>query len=256
MTLTSENLHLQLHDVLYFDEYNKQTRTKMRSFCALSLRIESDSEIIIRDETIHMTSRDLALFPANLPYLRKARRDRMIVFHFSISNRAPHELEVLHDFEYDSLLPLFTEALELWRARSPGYYYKASAILNEIFAHICSHACTHTTASLSSPSPQIAAALAYIDEGYADTTLSVETLARLSHMSGTYFRQLFVREMGITPKRYITNLRLEHAQTLLNAGYDTVAAVAEKVGFRDSKNFATAFKARFGYPPSKQTYEP
>jgi transcriptional regulator GlxA family with amidase domain len=48
---------------------------------------------------------------------------------------------------------------------------------------------------------------------------------------------------------------MERAKSLLNAGYDPVSSVAEKVGFRDAKNFATAFKKQFGYPPSRQRYE-
>lgn len=75
-------------------------------------------------------------------------------------------------------------------------------------------------------------------------------------MSDTYFRRLFRRDLGVSQKQYLNDLRLEHAQALLNAGYYTIADVAEMVGFRDSKNFATAFKKSFGYPPSAQTYEP
>ena len=252
MIFEKNNLQLQLFDVLSFDDYDSLTRTKARSFCALSLRIEGDTEIDIKNETIRLTSRDLAFFPANLSYLRRSRRDRMIVFHFGVQNCVAYELEILHDFEYDRLLPLFSEALTVWREKKPGYYYRASALLYSIFAEI--------RAGFADAgeriSPPIASALREISEGYADPSLSVEALAGRAHMSDAYFRRLFKRETGVTPKRYLIDLRLEHAQSLLNAGYDTVAAVAEKVGFGDAKNFATAFKKRFGYPPSKQTYEP
>ena len=42
---------------------------------------------------------------------------------------------------------------------------------------------------------------------------------------------------------------------VLNAACYPVTTVAEKTGFSDPKNFATAFKKAFGYPPSKQSYD-
>lgn len=252
MIFEQENLQLQLLDVLSFNETATSSRTRARPFCALSLRIEGDTEIDLKNKTLRLTSRDLAFFPSNLPYIRRAKYDKMIVFHFNIQNCVAYDLEVLHDFEFDTLLPLFENALAEWREKKPGYRYRAGALLYSVFGEIR----THLNDNPKKASPPIAAALEYIAKNYADSSLSVEMLVKMAHMSDTYFRRLFKRELGVSPKQYINDLRLEHAQSLLNAGYDTVATVAEKVGFRDPKNFATAFKKAFGYPPSSQTYKP
>lgn len=252
MIFEQDNLQFQLLDVMSFNDQTCSSRTRERPFCALSLRIEGDTEIDLKNKTLQLRSRDLTFFPANLSYLRRAKYDRMIVFHFNIQNFVAYELEVLHDFEFEIMLPLFEAALLEWHDKKPGYRYRAAALLYRVFAEIR----THFDDNSENASPPISAALTYIVKNYADSSLSVERLAEMSHMSDTYFRRLFKRSLGVSPKRYINDLRLEHAQSLLNAGYDTIAAVAEKVGFRDSKNFSTAFKKSFGYPPSQQTYTP
>ena len=252
MIFDQEKLQLQLLDVLYFNDHDSVTKTRARPFCALSLRIGGDTDIELKNGSIHLCSHDLAFFPANTGYIRRSRYDEMIVFHFNVQNFVGYELEILHDFEYERLLGIFTEAYKEWNSKQSGYYYKTSSLLYQVFALI------HDNLSKQPEqlSPPVAAALEYITQHYSDCTLSISLLAELAHMSDTYFRRLFKRDMGVSPKRYINDLRLEHAQALLNAGYYTIADVAEMVGFRDSKNFATAFKKSFGYPPSAQTYAP
>lgn len=249
MIFDRDDLQLQLIDVLYFNEKKMAMRTRARPFCALSLRLSGDTYIEMNDKEIHLVARDLALFPANSGYFRNARDDEMIVFHFNITNSVLYELEVLHDLRYDELLPLFREALDEWRKRAPGYRYRASAILYRVFAIIRAELGPKPE-RLSQP---IAEAVRFITENYSDSNLSVGSLAENVHMSDTWFRKHFRDEVGVTPKRYINDLRLEHAQSLLNAGYYTVTTIAAKVGFRDAKNFSTAYKKRFGYPPSDQS---
>lgn len=253
MIFDHDELQLQLLDILYFDDRTPVTmRTRARPFCALSLRLDGDSSIDLKNGTVSLKTHDLAFFPANVAYTRRAIRDRMIVFHFNITNCVTYELEVLHEFEFETLLPLFEDALSEWKKREPGYRYRAASLLYRIFAVIRAKLGVKS----EQVSPPISAALALIAENWSDVSLSVAGLAEAAHMSDTWFRKQFRRDMGVSPKKYITDLRLEHAQSLLNAGYDSVAGVAEKVGFRDAKNFATAFKKRFGYPPSAQSYAP
>ncbi|MCI8388319.1 MAG: helix-turn-helix transcriptional regulator [Clostridiales bacterium] len=250
MIFEKDDLHLHLLDVLAFDEQNVNMRLRSRSFCALSLRINGDTDIEGGGTTVHLSDHDLAFFPANFPYLRRSKRDKMIVFHIAVENCVAYELEVLRDFKFDTMLGLFTEAHREWSRKLPGYRYRAEALMYRVFAEIR----TGLDDGSAKLSPIIADSLDYISANYTDPSLSVELLAERAHMSDTYFRRLFNGELGVNPKRYINDMRLEQAQSLLNAGYDTVAAVAEKVGFIDAKNFSTAFKKKFGYPPSKQVY--
>ena len=252
MIFDQEKLQLQLLDVLYFNDYDSITRTRARPFCAISLRLEGDTDIELKNGSIHIGSHDLAFFPANTGYTRRSRHDEMIVFHFNVQNFVGYELEILHDFEYERLLAIFTDAYREWNSKQSGYYYITSSLLYQVFAIIHENRSKQTERLTTT----VVDALDYIARHYADCTLSVSMLAERAHMSDTYFRRLFKRDMGVSPKRYLNDLRLEHAQSLLNAGYYTIANVAEMVGFRDSKNFATAFKKSFGYPPSAQTYAP
>jgi transcriptional regulator GlxA family with amidase domain len=63
-----------------------------------------------------------------------------------------------------------------------------------------------------------------------------------------YLGGLFHRELGVTVREYVTNLRLKHASELVRDGVK-IDAVALLVGYRSKKNFYWRFKQFFGTTP-------
>lgn len=249
MFFDRDDLQFQLMDVLYF-KYDglSVVKTRARPFCALSLRINGDADIEKNNGNIKLSKHDLTFFPDNLEYTRRALDDEMIVFHFNIMNFAAHDIEVLHEFKYNELLPKFETALREWRSHEPGGRYRAASILYEIFGSIRAEVGVNY-GKLSEP---VHAAIEYIRDNFTDPCMSVENVAEKIHRTSASIRGLFKSELGISPKKYIDDLRFEYAQSLLNTGYYTVSEVAEKIGYADSKGFSTAYKRRFGYSPSEQ----
>ena len=249
MFFDEARLPVRLLAVLELDERDTICRTAPRPFCALSLRAEGDTEIRYRGGSVRLRSRDLAFIPANLEYVRKTARDRMTVFHFTLPDCPWTEPEVLPDFDRGTLQPLFDRALEEWNRQEPGFYYRVTALLNRVLEEVAVR-----RGHPGEAKALIAAAQAYLREHCTDPGLHIADVAGVLHVSDSYLRLLYRRELGVSPKRQLDALRFERAKALLNAGYDSVAAVAEKVGFSDEKNFSTAFKRHFGYSPSRQRY--
>ena len=76
-------------------------------------------------------------------------------------------------------------------------------------------------------------------------------LARACALSEAHFRKLFKKIHGVSPIRYVIDLRVDFASHLLQSGLYTVSEVAEKSGFADPKYFSRVFKARFGLTPKE-----
>ena len=251
MFFEQEELQFQILDVLRFQESKVVCRTYPRSHCALSLRRKADTEIDYKGKTVHLKSHDLVFFPPDFGYIRRTKEDDMIVFHLNvIQGELPDELAILHLDRFDRLWPMCEEALEEWERGRPGYRYRVTAIVYRIFGEIQQRESRH-----ENQNPTVATAKTWLEQSFWDPEVTVAVLAEQLHISETYLRRVFQKELGVSPKQYLNNLRMERAKSLLNAGYDPVSSVAEKVGFRDAKNFATAFKKQFGYPPSRQRYE-
>lgn len=81
--------------------------------------------------------------------------------------------------------------------------------------------------------------------------VTVQEIADRLHMDRTYFFQLFKRRLGISPKQYLMNYRMEQAVKLLDShGYD-VSVTALSVGYTDVYTFSKAFKKHWGVSPSE-----
>jgi len=91
----------------------------------------------------------------------------------------------------------------------------------------------------------------YIDQHYADSELSVESVCTHLHLSPAYFSTLFKREEGMSFTAYVTNVRMERAAQLLLESDDKTYLIAEKTGYTDPNYFSYVFKRRFGISPSK-----
>ncbi len=77
----------------------------------------------------------------------------------------------------------------------------------------------------------------------------VETLAREAGMSRSGFSARFTALVGEPALQYLTGLRMQLAYRELRQTSDTLARIAERVGYRSEPAFNRAFKRVVGLPP-------
>lgn len=93
---------------------------------------------------------------------------------------------------------------------------------------------------------------AFIFERLESPDLSVGLLSQVFSMSESTLLRQIKRLTGLTPKRYLQELRLSQAREfILNNEYRSISEVAYQVGFKDSAAFSRSFKKRFGKAPSE-----
>lgn len=78
---------------------------------------------------------------------------------------------------------------------------------------------------------------------------TIEELANIAHYSPDHFRRIFMEQMGIPIKQYMTRRKLEYARYDIFQGR-RILDVALEYGFETHAGFTKTFKKVFGYPPS------
>lgn len=80
--------------------------------------------------------------------------------------------------------------------------------------------------------------------------IDFEKLAQMFGYSYSSFRKQFKKESGKSPLEYLTDLRMDRAESMLSSGRYTVAEVAGMMGYEDSSYFSRIFRKHKGYVPS------
>ena len=90
----------------------------------------------------------------------------------------------------------------------------------------------------------------YIRQNY-QKQFTVETLAKLSHLSVSALERRFKKHLSKTPKQFINEVRLENARRLLIETNSSISQVVEQAGFTDHSYFSKQFRNFFGEQPSE-----
>ena len=80
---------------------------------------------------------------------------------------------------------------------------------------------------------------------------SVESLGRIANMSRSAFSNRFSELANMTPLQYVTFVRLQTAGRLLAESGHSLAAIAERVGYRSEAAFSQTFKRQYGVRPGE-----
>jgi AraC-like DNA-binding protein len=96
--------------------------------------------------------------------------------------------------------------------------------------------------------PRIRRAVGFIEASFAEP-LSLDRIAKVAGMSRFHFGRMFEAEVGKSPYRYLVDVRLACAATLLKSGKVSVTQTAFRVGYSDLGRFGRAFRAKFGMTP-------
>lgn len=149
----------------------------------------------------------------------------------------------------------FDDLVQVFHGPLPQREPLAMALLEQLLLW-CDAANPNTEAQRLDP--RVRRAMGYICDHYREP-LTLDDIARASGISPSRLAHLFPEELGVTPMRYLEQHRIEIARQRLAATSDSIAAIAERVGYGSASYFSKVFRSVQGCTPREhrqRTAEP
>ena len=80
---------------------------------------------------------------------------------------------------------------------------------------------------------------------------TIESLARHVALSRSVLAERFTQYIGQPPMQYLANWRMQLAANYLTSDTESIATVANRVGYESEAAFSRAFKKLIGFPPGE-----
>ena len=164
------------------------------------------------------------------------------------------ELEVQTDIEpfviefedNNSISPLFEKAAAEWQIRKTAYNSVCMSLLYNIMG-----SCARIEEKFVHPGKyeKIRDAVEYLHLHYAEQNFRIVCLSELCGINSAYFARIFSDKFGISPKEYVTELKLKRARELLSQEKYTVSEIGALLGYSDVYHFSKSFKKGTGMSP-------
>ncbi len=156
----------------------------------------------------------------------------------------------IHDTQIATITHLFQQ--EISTGGLGGQLYSES-LANALMIHLLRHYCVfqpklQQKSGLSQH--QLQQVKDYVNAHF-NQTIHLTDLARVTGISQYHFARLFKCSMGIPPYQYVLQQRVERGKQLLHKGEQSIAVVAQMVGFSDQSQFTYHFKRIVGVTPTE-----
>jgi len=92
--------------------------------------------------------------------------------------------------------------------------------------------------------------LDYIDQNLEEE-FTINDLALVAHLSIFHFARTFTNTMGMPPRRYVSQRRLEAAKKMIGAGRFPLSEIAFRSGFSSQASFTRAFRRATNMTPGE-----
>lgn len=123
--------------------------------------------------------------------------------------------------------------------------YKLLGYLYLIFDYLTA---SKSDAAAAAKNDYLNSALLYIHDHYSDN-ISVQDISDHIGIDRTYLYRLFMKELSLSPKQYLTQYRLKAASDLLYTTQMSISEIANSCGFCDTSSFGKFFRDFTGFTP-------
>lgn len=232
---------------VYSRDYQfQETRTTMSSF---EMVLEGSMTMILDEVRRTVHSNEICLIPAGQSKKFEVHEEcRKVVFgicgqiHLSLLGMfgiASRSVIRLRNPEY--ILGLLGDLYRLLREKEEATVSRISGLTMELITEIGREASR-------SPEPLLADAFRLMEYHLAES-FSLSNLAEKLHVSPNYLNRLFLRELGMPPKRYLIGQRMQLARSLLNSTTLSVQEISLRCGYKTPFAFSKEFRKQFGISP-------
>ncbi len=97
----------------------------------------------------------------------------------------------------------------------------------------------------------INAADEYIKSNFLKGDISIDHLAELCNITPSYFTRIFKNVFGISPKKYIIDLKMQAACEYLSYTSTPIKEISEILGYTEFSYFTNSFRRHYGISPLK-----
>lgn len=91
----------------------------------------------------------------------------------------------------------------------------------------------------------------YYINAHLNEELSIAELAQMASFSEYHFIRVFSDVVGMTPRKYIINVRMDHAKYLLKNTALPITEIGFMIGYASESMFCSSFKKHAGVTPSE-----
>lgn len=132
---------------------------------------------------------------------------------------------------------------------SQTHQFYLQSLLYGFFAVLMRDAQTEAVSEEARDSVYVKKAVNFIQNNYF-REIGVSEIAEHVCVSRSYLYKIFIKNLQVSPKGFLTRLRLVRARELLEITELSVEGVAMSCGYQDVLVFSKAFKQEMGMPPS------
>ena len=244
--------HITSHD------YHWDNRVRKKSYVLLQYTISGKGSFHTPDHTYPQQAGDLFLVqvPGDSQYSLPDDSEYWDVLYLEFSSECLPLLYHIHQscgpafhLEASSTLPdqmkqLYADAISNQLASVFDNSKAAYAFLLDLADYALEHP------ALSSP--RVTLAKNYLDSNYYNTDLNLDEVADAVGLSKYHLCREFNHLYGISPGKYLANLRLQKScALLLQSHHHTIAEIASMVGFSNDNYFCKVFRKTFGTTPTQ-----
>lgn len=244
--------HITSHD------YHWDNRVRKNSYVLLQYTISGKGSFQTPDHTYPQHAGDLFLVqvPGDSQYSLPDDSECWDVLYLEFSSECLPLLYHIHQscgpafhLEASSTLPeqmkqLYADAISNQLASVFDNSKSAYAFLLDLADYALEHP------ALSSP--RVTLAKNYLDSHYYTTDLNLDEVADAVGLSKYHLCREFNHLYGISPGKYLANLRLQKScALLLQSRQHTIAEIASMVGFSNDNYFCKVFRKAFGTTPTQ-----